>query len=69
VRIETGRDPFARKTVRKRKSLDHKTCTFCGSTGGRGYVWQYYVDADSLRDSHDIPGSFCSIRCLNAYHY
>jgi hypothetical protein len=67
--MKTGRDPFARVTVRKRKHEWKKTCDFCGSTNRRGFVWQYWVDGDSPRDTGDIPGGFCSVGCCNAYHY
>lgn len=67
MRLETGRNPFARETIRKRKH-EHKTrCDFCGSSNSRGWVWQYYADADAPRASGDIYGGFCSIGCLNAW--
>lgn len=73
-KITTGRDPFARVTVRKRLvhiSYSHSGCRWCGNyrenAAGR-YLWQYYVDADSARESGDIPGLFCSLDCANSYH-
>ena len=70
--ITTGRDPFARRNIRKR--LVHGTkCAWCGNRPyhkafPRAGAWQYYVDADSARESGDIRGTFCSIGCLNSYH-
>ena len=72
-RICTGRDPFARHTIRKRKVRIPPTgrgCKWCGGacTSPRGpYLWQYYVDADSARESGDIDGLFCSLGCLNTF--
>jgi len=64
--IQTGHDPFARQTIRKRTVSGD--CSWCGSTNTRGKVFQYYVDADSPRGSGDIKGIFCGIGCLNSYH-
>lgn len=69
MKLQTGRDPFARLSIRKRKHEHKKVCDWCGNANRRGWVWQYYADADSPRESGDIPGGFCSIGCLNAYHY
>ena len=71
--IHTGRDPFARHTIRKRKVYsDRSDCTWCGgfrdNRHGDRYLWQYYVDADSARESGDIHGTFCSLSCCNSYH-
>lgn len=66
--IQTGRNPFARETVRKRKHEYKRTCDFCGSTNRRGFVWQYLVDCDSRAGVVEIPGGYCSIGCVNAYH-
>ena len=65
--IQTGRNPFARETVRKRKHEYKRTCDFCGSTNRRGFVWQYIVDCDSRAGVVEIPGGFYSIGCVNAY--
>lgn len=65
--IQTGRNPFSRHTIRKHKHDYKKSCDWCGSSNSRGFVWQYVVDADSSRDSGDIPGAFCSIACLNSW--
>ena len=70
VTIQTGRDPFNRWTVRKR-IVHLAACTWCGQSRGEEnnrYAWQYYLDADSTRDSGDIKGRFCGIGCLNSYH-
>ena len=67
--IQTGRDPFARLTIRKRKHDYKKSCDWCGQANSRGFVWQYFVDADSPRESGDIDGGFCCISCLNVYRY
>jgi len=74
MRIQTGRDPFARQTIRKRKV--HPTnngcyvvmpsCKWCGTT--ERTIWQYYVEDDQPNRDHDIPGVFCGIDCLNSYH-
>lgn len=70
--IQTGRNPFARHTIRKRKvPVDVYTCLWCGGVrqNKRGrYLWKYYYDADSLRESGSIKGLFCNIGCLNSYH-
>jgi hypothetical protein len=67
--IQTGRNPFAHFTIGKRR-IYGKSCTWCGTANDlcRPYVWQYYVDADSRRESGDIAGMFCSIGCLNSYY-
>jgi hypothetical protein len=80
--IKTGRDPFARVTVRKR--LVDGACEFCGASFTRdnprrrndfpslrgihsgGRVWEYYVDADNPRES-SVLGRACGIDCLRAY--
>jgi len=79
--IVTGRNPFARFTVRRRKirvtwnsatNTTGKTCDWCGSVksdrASKRYLWQYYVDADSARESGNIKGLFCRIECCNAYN-
>ena len=65
TRIRTGRDPFARHTIRKRKVSGN--CSWCGCSKN-GKVWKYYVDADSERESGEIKGAFCGVSCLNIYH-
>lgn len=72
MQIQTGRDPFARQTIRRRMVHGAK-CSWCGGQPYRGGkprdgAWQYYVDADSARESGDIRGTFCGIDCLNSYH-
>lgn len=73
MRVETGRNPFGRFTVRKRKVHTSTGCTWCGSTrqtaNGKYYLWQYYVDADSPRESGNIKGLFCALDCCNSYHW
>lgn len=68
--IQTGRDPFARHTIRKR--LVNGECSWCGQNAPRKgrfmCVWEYYVDADSPRNNGTIPGKFCGIECLRSYH-
>lgn len=72
AQLKTGRDPFARGNVCKRKVAG--LCDWCGyGRRIRGlptdWVWQYYwVDDQGPRHSHDIKGKFCSIGCLNSYH-
>lgn len=71
-RIQTGRDPFARHTVRRRLA-PNTVCAWCGNRPHykgvpRAGAWQYFADADSARGSGDIRGTFCSIGCLNSYH-
>lgn len=73
MNIHTGRDPFARHTIRRRKVHTATGCTWCGSSRqnpktAQAYLWQYFVDADCTRESGDIKGQFCGIDCLNAYH-
>ena len=63
--IETGRNPFARHTIRKHKTSG--TCDWCGSVNGKGHVWQYTVDPDTGAIA-DIKGQFCNIECLNDYY-
>lgn len=69
-RIQTGRDPFARHTVRK--SWTVQRCQWCGSNHKPARMrfagsWLYVVDADSPRDSGTL-GAFCGLDCLNAFH-
>lgn len=71
MKFETGRNSFARETVRK--ALVTGTCSWCGNSRlvkglESGKVWQYYVDADSARNSGPIKGQFCGIGCANDYH-
>lgn len=64
-RLQTGRNPFARVTIRKRGVAG--TCAWCGHSR-HGRVFVYVVDADNPRESGDIRGEFCGVACLNAYH-
>jgi hypothetical protein len=67
MRIQTGRNPFARETITKRQ-VDGN-CDWCGGQNGRGKVYVYMVDVDSIRpNKNDIKGQFCGIGCLNSYH-
>lgn len=64
--IVTGRNPFAREDVRKKKVHTTDGCDWCGSDY-KGYLWQYYVVPDAGRQN-EIKGRFCGIECCNSYH-
>lgn len=72
MRIQTGRNPFARETIRKRKIYTPDfykgklCCDWCGNNTNT--LYQYFVDSDSRAGTTDIKGVFCSIGCLNSYH-
>ena len=63
VPIQTGRDPFARHSIRKER--DHRDCAFCGRPGPKN--WRYLVDPDSGRAGPIVDRAFCGIDCLNAF--
>lgn len=65
-RIVTGRDPFARQTVRRKRGWSSTGCCWCGSVYKP--LWRYYVDADN-RSSGDVADgrAFCDIACLRSY--
>ena len=65
--IKTGRDPFARQDVRRRQVEGE--CDWCGGHNAKGKVFVYIVEPDGLLTrTHEIPGVFCCIACLNSYH-
>ena len=65
--IKLGRDPFARRTIRKRHHHDPKAdCAWCGSEAQQ---WVFYADEDSPNRSYAVAGGrpFCGVGCLNSY--
>lgn len=77
MRIQTGRDPFARETIGKKRvylTLNHVTgCTECGfrktTKTGREFLYKYTVDRDGIYNNlSEISGLFCGVDCLNSYH-
>ena len=69
--LTTGRDPFARLTIRKRRITSKIGCHWCGSPyhmKPNVRLWTYYIDADNPRESRDLKGAFCGIQCARAYH-
>jgi hypothetical protein len=74
--IQLGRDPFARRTIRRVRIYSSVAgCRECGSvktdsrTGFR-FLFRYIIEDDrvSYNPSTAIPGEFCGIGCLNQYH-
>jgi hypothetical protein len=65
MRIQTGRDPFARQDIRKAPIAG--VCRWCGQKNRHGKVWKYRIEHDAGGVTY-IIGEFCSIGCLNDYH-
>ena len=72
-----SRDPFAREEVHCSTVPAHGTCGWCGNPGreerrkgqptGRRLLREYRVETDGGR-TYAIPGQFCSVGCMCAYH-
>lgn len=65
-----ARDPFARTELHSEIVYD-RTCKWCGgfktTSGGKQFCYRYRSESDGGRKS-DIPGNFCSVTCMRAYH-
>lgn len=70
---QISRDSFARETLLNKRVYTQKTCDWCGqqkmTPKGHTYLYKYIVIPDSIsnRDG-EIPGLFCSVECMKAYH-
>lgn len=68
LKTHSERDPFARQTIVGRPVDAHgETCSFCGSEGKNGKLYQYSVENDSGR-SHVAKGLFCCKSCFKSYN-
>ena len=64
--IMTGRDPFARQSMRRRRGFNSTGCYWCGNVEKR--LWAYYVERDDGVVGVVAQGrAFCDVKCLRAY--
>jgi hypothetical protein len=63
-----SRDCFARTEVHKDTyKARGETCKWCGNTSRNRRLYEYRIESDGGRVSN-IPGRFCSVSCMKAYH-